>query len=204
MWELDCEEGSEPKNWCFWTVVLEKTLESPLGYKEIKPVNPKGNQSWIFTETTDAEILTEMIEARILWSPDAKNWLIGKDPDAGKDWRQEEKGMTEDEMVGWHHRLDGHEFEQAPGGDDGQGSLASCSPWGHRVRHDWATEVNWWQSCSIQTVWYGHKIGRKDQQSRMENPEINPCIYSQPIFDLAAKNVQQRKYRFSNTWCWEN
>ena len=95
MWELDCEERWVLKNWCFWTVVLEKTLESPLDYKEIQPVHPKGNQSWIFVGRTDAEV-----ETPILWPPDAKNWLLGKDPDAGKDWRQEEKGMTEDEMDG--------------------------------------------------------------------------------------------------------
>ena len=113
-----------PKNWCFWTVVLEKTLESPLDCKEIQPVHPKGNQSWIFMGRTDAEA-----ETLILWSPDVKNWFIGKDPDARKDWRQEEKEMTEDEMVGWHLWLDGHEFEQAPGVGDGQGGLACCSPW---------------------------------------------------------------------------
>ena len=95
-----------PKNWCFWTVVLEKTLESPLVYKEIQPVHPKGDQSWVFTGKTDVEA-----ETPILWPPDVKNWLTGKDPDAGKDWRQEEKGTTEDEMVGWYHRLNGHEFE---------------------------------------------------------------------------------------------
>ena len=106
MWELDYKESWAPKNWCFWTMVMEKTLESPLDCKEIQPVHPKGNQSWIFIERTDAEA-----EAPILWPPDAKNWLIWKDPDAGKDWRQEEKGMTEDEMVGWHHWLNGHEFE---------------------------------------------------------------------------------------------
>ena len=109
------------KNWCFWTVVLEKILESPLDCKEIKPVNPKGNQSWIFMGRTDAEA-----ESPILWPPDAKNRLIRKDPDAGKDWRQEEKGMTEDEMVGWHHWLNGNEFERAPGVGEGQGSLACC------------------------------------------------------------------------------
>ena len=104
-----CESRTESwvlKNWCFWTVVLEKTLEGPLDCKEIQPVHLKGNQSWIFIGKTDAEA-----EAPILWPPDAKNWLIGKDPDTGKDWRQEEKGMTEDEMVGWHHQLNGHEFE---------------------------------------------------------------------------------------------
>ena len=110
MWELDNKESWALKNWCFWTVVLEKTLEGPLDCKEIKPVNPKGSQSWIFIERTDAEV-----EALIFWSSDARSWLIGKDPDAGKDWGQEEKGMTEDEMVGWYHQLDGHEFEQAPG-----------------------------------------------------------------------------------------
>ena len=105
-WELDYKESWERKNWWFWTVVLEKTLESPLDCEEIQPVHPKGDQSWIFIGRTDAED-----EAPILWPPDMKNWLIGKDPDAGKDWRQEEKGTTEDEMVGWHHQLNGHEFE---------------------------------------------------------------------------------------------
>ena len=106
MWLLNHEEGWVLKNWCFWTVVFEKTLESPLDCKEIQPVNPKGNQSWIFIRGTDAEA-----ETPILWPPDVKNWLIWKDPGAGKDWRWEEKGTTEDEMVGWHHRLNGHEFE---------------------------------------------------------------------------------------------
>ena len=105
MWELDYKESWALKNWCFWAMVLEKTLESPLDCKEIQPVHPKGNQSWIFIGRTDAEA-----ETPILWPPDVKNWLIGKDPDAGNNWRQEEKGMTEDEMVGWHHRLNGHEF----------------------------------------------------------------------------------------------
>ena len=106
MWELGRKKSWVPKNWCFWTVVLEKTVESPLDYKEIQPVYPKGNKSWLFIERTDAEA-----ETPILWPPDVKNWLIWKDPDAGQDWRQEEKGMTEDEMVGWHHQLNGHEFE---------------------------------------------------------------------------------------------
>ena len=105
MWELDHKEGLEQKNLCFWTVVLQKTLESPLDSKEIKPVNPKGNQPCIFTGRSDAEI-----EATVLWPPDVKNWLIGKDPDAGKDWGQEERGMTKDRMVRWHHQLNGHEF----------------------------------------------------------------------------------------------
>ena len=121
----------------FWTVVLEKTLESPLDSKEIKPVNPKWNQSWIFIGRTDAEA-----EAPILWPPDAKSQLIGKDPDAGKDWRQEEKGTTEDEMAGWHHWLIGYEFEQVPEVGDRQASLACCSQWGRRFGHDWVTELN--------------------------------------------------------------
>ena len=123
MWELDYKESWALKNWCFWTVVFEKTLESPLDFKEIQPVHPKGNQSWIFIGRTDAEG-----ETPILWPPDVQKWLIGKHPDAGKDWRWEEKGMTEDEMVGWHHQLNGPRFEQAPGVGDGRGSLACCSP----------------------------------------------------------------------------
>ena len=110
MWEFDHKEAWAMKNWCFWTVVLEKTLESPLDCKEIQPVHPKGDQSWVFTGRTDAEA-----EAPTFWPPDVKNWLFGKDPDAGKDWRQEEKGTIEDEVAGWHHQLDGHEFEQVPG-----------------------------------------------------------------------------------------
>ena len=124
MWESDHKEGWVPKNWCFWTVVLEKTLESPLDCKEIQPLNPKGDQPWIFIERTDAKA-----EAPILWPPDAKSWLTGKDPDAGKDWRQE-KEATEHKLVGWHHRLNGHESDQTPGGSERQGSLACCSPWG--------------------------------------------------------------------------
>ena len=107
MWELDYKESWAPKNWCFWTVVLEKTLKSPLDCKEIQQVHPKRNQSWIFIGRTDIEAEAE---ASILWPPDVKSWLIGKDPDAGKDWGQEEKGKSEDEMVGWHHRLSEHEF----------------------------------------------------------------------------------------------
>ena len=127
MWELQHKEGWEPKNWCFQTVVLEKTLESPTDSKEIEPVSPKGNQPWIFTERTDAEA-----EAPILWLPDGKSGLIGKNTDAGKDWGQEEKGMTEDEMVRQHHWLNGHEFEQTLGDSEGCGSVACWGPWGHK------------------------------------------------------------------------
>ena len=127
MWKLDYKESWPLKNWCFWIVVLEKTLESPSDCKEIQPVHPKGNKYWIFIRRTDAEA-----ENPILWPLDVKNWLIGKHPDAGKDWRLEEKGMTEDEMVGWHHRLNGCEFERALGVGDGQGGLVCCSWCDHR------------------------------------------------------------------------
>ena len=127
MWELDNKKGWVPKNWCLWTVVLENILESPLDSKEIKPVHPKGNQSWIFTGRNDAEA-----EAPILWLSDVKSWLTGEDPDAGKDWRWEEKETTEDEIFGWHHRLNGREFEQAPGDGEGQWILACWSPWGRK------------------------------------------------------------------------
>ena len=137
MWELDHKECWPLKNWCFWTVVLEKTLESSLDCKEIKPVTPKGNQSWIFTGRTDAKV-----EAPILWPPDAKNWLLRKAPDAGKNWRQEEKGTTEDAMVGWHHWLDGHESEWTPGIGDGQGGLACCNSWG-RKESDTTEQLIW-------------------------------------------------------------
>ena len=139
MWMLDHKYGQMQKNWCFWAMVLEKTLESPLDCKEIELINPKGNQSWILIRMTDTEA-----EAPMLWSPDAKNKLIGKDSVSGKDWSLNEKGTTEDEMVGWHHWLDGHEFQQALGIGDEQGILACCSPWGHKETRlsDWA-ELIW-------------------------------------------------------------
>ena len=133
IWELDCKEGWVPKNWCFWTVVLEKTLESPLDCKEIKPVHPKGNQLWIFIGRTDAEA-----GAPILWPPDEKNWLIRKDPDAGQDRRQEEKGTTEDETIGWHYWLNGCEFQQTPGDSEGQGAWCTASV----------------ESQSLTTIWW--------------------------------------------------
>ena len=125
MWEVDHKEGWALKNWCFRTVVLEKTLESLMDCKEIKPINPKGKQPWIFIGRPDAEAPNTL-------ATDAKSQLTGKDPDAGKDWWQEEKRVTEDEMVGWHHQLNGHEFEQTPGDGEGQGGLACCSPWSHQ------------------------------------------------------------------------
>ena len=137
MWELDSEESWVSKNWCFWTVVLEKTLESPLDCKEIQPVYSKGHQSWVFIARTDAEA-----ETPVLWPPHAKSWLIGKDPDAGRDWGQEEKGMTDDKMAGWRHRLDGHEFEWTPGVGDGQGGPVCCDSWG-RKESDTTERLNW-------------------------------------------------------------
>ena len=129
IWELDYRESWASKNGCFWPVVLKNTLESPLDCKEIQPVHPKGNQSWVLIKITEAEA-----ETPILWPPDVKNWLIEKDPDAGKGWKQEEKEMTEDEMVGWHHRLNGQEFEQAPGVGDGQRSLHAAV---HEIAKSW-------------------------------------------------------------------
>ena len=136
MWKLDHKERWAPKNWYFWTVVLEKTHESPLDNKEIKLVSPKGSQSWIFIGRTDAEA-----ETPILWPPDAKSWLIRKDSDAGRDWGQE-KGMTEDEMAGWHHQLYGQEFGWTPVVGDGQGGLACCNSWG-RKELDTTKQLSW-------------------------------------------------------------
>ena len=172
MRELNYKETWVPKNWCFWIVVLEKTLESPLDSKEIKPVNPKGNQPWIFIGRTDVEA-----EGPIIWPPESKSWLIGKDSDAGKDWRQEETGMTEDKVGGWHHWLNGHEFEQASGDSEGQGILVHCSPCGHKE-----SDTIEWLNNKIQNIdkpdagkdvepqelsftsdsakWYGHLRGQ--------------------------------------------
>ena len=134
LWDLDREEGGAPKKWCLQTMGLEKTPESPLDSKEIKPVNLKGNQPWIFVGRTDAEV-----ETLVLWSSEANSWLIGKVPDAGKDWGQKEKRASEDEMAGWHHRYDGHELGQTSGGGEGQRGLACCSPWGHKE-----SDTTWW------------------------------------------------------------
>ena len=147
------------KLWCW-----RRLLKSPLDSKEIKPVNPKGNQSWIFTGRTDAE-------APILWPPDTKNWLIGKDPDAGQDWRQKEKGMTEDERVGWHHWLDGHEFEQALGGGDGQGGLACCSAWGHK-KLDMTEQLNWQGTLEVYSFSYKITVSLGD------NNRLGFCLLS--------------------------
>ena len=138
MWELDCEESWAPENWCFWTLwCWIRLLRVPWTARRFQPVHSKGDQSWVFIGRTDAEV-----ETPILWPPHAKSWLIGKDSDAGRDWGQEENGMTEDEMAGWHHQLDGHEFEWTPGVGDGQGGLACCDSWGHK-ESDTTERLNW-------------------------------------------------------------
>ena len=150
MWQLDHKEGWAPKNWCFLTVVLEKTLERPLDCKEIKSINPNGNQPRIFIGRTDAK-------APILWPPDVKSRLTGKESEAGKDWRQKEKGAAEDEMVRYHHWRNGYEFEQTPGDSEGKGSLTCCSPW---VTKSWTQLSNWTTTmllaeslcCSLDTI----------------------------------------------------
>ena len=164
-WELDHEEGWVLKNWCFWTEVLE-ILKSPLDCKQIKPVNPKGNQSWIFTGGTDAEA-----EAPILWPPDVKSWFIWKDPDSWKDWRQEEKGMTEDEMVRWHHWINGHKFEQTPGDGEDQWSLVCCSPRG-RKESDMTEHLNNNVVCGILVP----QPGREPEPAALEaqSPNLDP------------------------------
>ena len=155
MWELDYEESWAPKNWCFWTVVLEKTPESPLDCKEIQPVHPKGDQSWVFIGGTDAEA-----ETLILWPPDAESWFIWKDPNAGKDWGQEEKGMTEDEMIGWHHWHSGHGFGCTQGVGDGQGGLAYCRSWSCK-KLDMTEQLNWTLStCTILIRVYNYFIAQ--------------------------------------------
>ena len=149
MWELDCEESWAPKNWYFWTVVL-KTLESPLDSKEIQPVHPKGDKSWVFTVRTDAEV-----ETPILWPPHEKSWFIGKDPDAGMDWGQEEKGTTEDSTARWHHWLDGCESEWTPVVGDGQGGLACCNSWGRKDKEsDMTEQLNW---TELNGVWTSYQ-----------------------------------------------
>ena len=183
MWELDYKES-----WCFWTVVLEKTLESLLDSKELKPVHPKGNQSWMFIGRTDAEA-----ETPILWPPDVKSRLIGEDPDNGKDWRWEEKGTTEDEMVGWHHRCT--RFEQALGVVDGQGSLAWCSLWGHK-ESDTAEWLNWTNDDHMAWIilkschWINSQIerGRRKKQ------------HSKSISTETISNFENVKNGTQNVW----
>ena len=168
MWKLDHKESWALKNWCFLAVVLEKTLESPLDSEEIQPVNPKGKQPWIFIGRTDTEA-----ETPILWPPDLKNWLLGKDPDARKVWKQEEKGTTENEIVRWHHWLNGHEFEQALGVADWQGSLVCCSPWSCK-ESDTTEQQNWtnWKK-GLHYRPYRNKIVRKYYEQLHTNKSMN-------------------------------
>ena len=189
MWELDCEESWAPKNWCFWTVVLEKTLESPLDCKEIQPVHSERDQPWDFFGRNDAKA-----ETPILWPPHAKSWLIGKDSDAGRDWGQVEKGTTEDELAGWHHRLDVRESEWTLGVGDGQGGLACCDSWG-RKESDTTERLIW------SDVWVLWKLKTHTQKLvfniitfqnlncfRIHNPKQNKCkvwVY----FDIFLKYI---------------
>ena len=163
MWELDHKQSWTLNYWCFWTVVLEKILESPLDCKVIQPVNPRGNRSWIFIGRTDVEA-----ETPILWPPDVKNWLIRNNPDAGKDWRQEEKGTTEDEMVGCYHQLNGYEFEQTPGDGEGQGNLTCCSLWGHKESDttEWLNNISKWKESEKVYILHIYicKTGRRKWQ----------------------------------------
>ena len=218
MCELDHDENWAPKNWCFWTVLLEKTLESPLDCKEIKPANAKGNQSWIFIGRTDSEA-----EAPVLWPLDAKSWLIEKDPYARKDWRQE-KGTTEDEMVGWHHRLNEHKFEQTPGDGEGQRSPA-CSPWNHRVEQTErlnnykSTQIRWrsqqrflvgveletWRKCCVRVACGSSQLQYFRQVNTLilqfllcMNPVILIVRWSTIIVLLDSK-VEQAKWKVSQS-----
>ena len=180
MWDVDHKEGWTPKNWWFWTVVLEKTLESHLDCKEIKPVNPKGNQSWTFIRRTDAET-----EAPILWLPHVKSWLTGRDLDAGKDQRQDEKETIEDEIVGWHHWFNGHGFEQAQGGGEGQGSLGCWSPWGRKQ-----LDMTEQQGCLCNPMDYGHQaplaMGFSRQEYQSGLPWALPGDLPNPEIKLAS------------------
>jgi len=180
MWELDCEEGWAPKNWCFWTVVLEKTLESPLDCKKIQPVHSEGDQPWDFFGRNDAKA-----ETPVLWPPHEKSWLIGKDSDAGRDWGQEEKGTTEDEMAGWHHWLDGRESEWTLGVGDGQGGLACCNSWGCK-ESDTTERLNW-----TELTWPG---------SKSTQPYMFKCSCSvralgiRPAPELVHKIIQNKNF----------
>ena len=151
MWELDYKESWALKNWCFWTVMLKKTLEGPLVCKEIQPVHSEGDQPWDFFGRNDAKA-----EAPVLWPLHARNWFIGKDFDVGRDWGQEEKGTTEDEMAGWHHWLDGHEFVWTPGVGDGQGGLACCDSWG-RKESEMTERLNWTEPSKLKTDLWRHQ-----------------------------------------------
>jgi len=193
MWELDYKENWAPKSWCFWTVVLKKTLESPLDCKEIQLVHPKGDQSWVFIGRTDVEV-----ETPILWPPDVKSWLIWKDSDAGKDWGQEEKGTTEDEMVGWHHWLNGHGFGWTLVFGDGQGGQACCGSWGYKEpteRLNW-TELNrlqypaWVNPCTEESGGLQSMVSQELDMTELHTSQLyDLCIHlcflsSKPLHKL--------------------
>ena len=195
MWELDCEEGWAPKNWCFWTAVLEKTLEGPLDCKEIQPVHSEGDQPWDFFGRTDTKA-----EAPVLWPPHVKSWLIGKDSDAGRDWGQEEKGTTEDEMAGWHHGLNGRESEWAPGDGDGQGGLASYDSWGRKEsgttkRLNW---TEWWVTLrkNLGSTFIAHGSCYFSKVDHVFFPWWDSCCWSckriikKPNEDLKGSSIQ--------------
>ena len=205
MWELDYKESWAPKNWCFWTVVLEKTLESPLDCKEIQPVHPTGDQSWVFIGRTDVEV-----ETPLLWPPDVKSWLIGKDPDARKDWGQEEKGTTEDEMVGWHHRLNGHGFGWTLGVGDGQGGLVCCGSWG-RKESETTEWLNWTEliaihNCQPRCILIGEWVYKLWSIQTMDYLVVQlvknpPAIQETPVQFLVGK-TQWRRDRLPTPVFW--
>ena len=192
MWKLDYKESWAPKNWCFWTVVLEKTLESPLGCKEIQPVHPKGDQSWVFTGKTDIEA-----ETPIIWPPAVKSGLTGKDSDAGKDWGQEEKGTTEDEIVGWHHRIDEHEFGWIPGVGNGQGGLACCGSWGHK-ESDTTEQLNWTELKEAKDLYTENcMILMKEIKDDTNRWRDTPCSGIGSINIVKMTILHKAIYRFS-------
>ena len=190
MWELDCEESWEPKNWCFWAVVLEKTLESPSDCKEIQLVHSKGDQSWVFIGRTDAEA-----DMPIFWPPDVKSWLIGKDSDAGRHWRQEEKGTREDEMALWPHQLDEHEFEWTPGVGDGQGGLACCDSWGHKE-----LDTTEWLKWTELKVSHASKVMLKILQARLQQYVNHEFPYIQAGFRKGREEPEIKLPTSAGSW----
>ena len=193
MWDLDYKERWVLKIWCFWTVVLEKTLESPLDYKEIQPVHPKGDQSWVFNGRTDVEA-----ETPVLWPPDVKSWLIWKDPDAGKDWGQEENGTTEDEMVGWYHWLDAHRFGWTLGVGDGQGGLACCSSWGCKE-----LDMTDWTECTYTLyIYYFYSISLPPLDCKLHGIGWSKREIYDLFFLLSLPNNLEQY--IAHNWCSRN
>ena len=188
MWELNCEEIWAPKNWCFWTVVLERTLESPLDCKKIQPVHSEGDQPWDYFGRNDAKAQTP-----VLWLPHVKSWLIGNDSDAGRDWGHEEKGMTEDEMAGWHHWLNGCESEWTLGVDDGQGALACCDSWGHK-ESDTTERLNW------TTIWLSNSTPQYISK-RAENIGPHRNYHVNVHSSIIHNSQKSRNNQMSINWC---